>query len=640
MNQPDAPPSSRLRLPLRPTLVLVVGVSTACVIAAGAWFALKCFEERLLETAQQASAADGDEIRGVFEAEMLLGHRSDGGPVLRLVHDVARAPGVIWVGIVDVHGTVKTSSDGRRLLTRLPRDSAEYAKLLEWRNGGGSSTHAMLPPMGSTLRTLTPLPNAEACQRCHSAGPQVNGMLIVDRSLDPIRSTLGLVKQHVVIGGTIGVALLLGILGFTIERLILRRIHSLRDVAWCLGRGDLAARSGDHRADELGDLARDFDEMAGRLESALGGIAGQRRQLEELVNGISDGILVLDTEGRVITSNRAFAARAGGPVVRGSSYRELLQKTGLEAEDGSVPPPVERALVSGKLEKQVFVAADGERIEELYAQPLHDEEGRVSGVIEVWRDITDRRALEVSLERSERLAALGVLASSVAHEVGNPLAAIVTAVDGLLARAANCPDAMAQEIREYLEMVRKQVFRCRSVTQRLLGFSRVPGEKPVVVDVARSASDVLGLVHAQATKQGVQTELRSSGIALAIAPDMLIEQVFLNIVLNALKAMPSGGKLVVGVTNGDGGAAVTFSDSGGGIPEKARKHLFQAFRRPNNDGTGTGLGLFISHSLVERIGGAIEVESRSGEGTTFTVRLRPLSEPRESARPRAQEATS
>jgi two-component system NtrC family sensor kinase len=104
---------------------------------------------------------------------------------------------------------------------------------------------------------------------------------------------------------------------------------------------------------------------------------------------------------------------------------------------------------------------------------------------------------------------------------------------------------------------------------------------------------------------------------------MLLEQVFLNLVLNALKAMPSGGRLVVEVAGADDGVAVSFSDTGPGIAAEMGKHLFRPFRRTRQDRSGTGLGLFISQALMARAGGVIEVDSHPGAGTTFIVRLRP-----------------
>jgi signal transduction histidine kinase len=261
----------------------------------------------------------------------------------------------------------------------------------------------------------------------------------------------------------------------------------------------------------------------------------------------------------------------------------------------------------------------GERVEEIYAQPLRGPDGTIFAAIEVWRDISDRLALEAGLEQSERLAAVGMLASSVAHEVGNPLAAILTAVEGLLRRLDEPGGGAPAELREYLEIVRNQVFRCHQVTERLLGFARVPGRRLA----AAAVREVLALVTPQARAQRVEVRSDVAGPAMAQADDLVLQQVFLNLVLNALQAMPAGGVLTVAAHAAADAVSITVGDTGPGIPESARQQLFQPFRRMRPDGSGTGLGLFISEALVRRCEGTLSVESAPGRGAAFTVRLRP-----------------
>jgi PAS domain S-box-containing protein len=614
---PRAP--ARLRLRLRYKLVLVLVTATGFVFALNAWQTIRYFDDAILDVIRQTSIADSNEIRGVLEEQMLTEDRK---ALLRLVQVVGQGPAVAWVGVVDLHGTTKVSSRPGRELVRLEEDSVERRQLDAWRESPGAKTVALFPG-GDVLRTLTPLPNAQACQRCHSPEPKVVGMLIVDRSLAPLRRTVSISERRFMLGGGVLLLLLLGIIGVAVEGTVLMRVQRLRAATRSLGSGDLAARARDASPDELGDLARDFDDMAQRLESAMHALAAQRTQLEEIVNGVADGILLLDLEGRVLTVNHAFARRIAGPRPGpGATYREWVRAAGLdEAPRGRLP--AERARESGELEKDVVRAARGERTEELYAQPLRGPDGAVVAVIEIWRDISDRRALEEGLEQSERLASLGVLASSVAHEVGNPLAAIITAVDGLLSRLAEGSAASADEIRDYLEIVRKQVFRCHTVTERLLGFARVPSDGDAVTDVASAAREVFALVRQEARAQRVELEIHTPGPVLAVAPAMLVEQVFLNLVLNALKAMPAGGRLAVEVVaEGDGPIVVSFRDTGPGMGEDVLKRLFQPFRRGRLDRGGTGLGLFISQALMARAGGSIEVDSTPGLGTTFRVRLR------------------
>ncbi len=609
----------RLRLRLRYKLVLLLVTATAVVFALNAWQTIRYFDTAILDVTRETSIADAAEIRGVLEEQMLS---EDRRALFRLVQAVGHAPGVARVAIVDVHGTAKVSTDAGSRLVRLAEESPEMAQLDAWRETADARTVALFPAGSGVLRTLSPLPNARACQRCHSGFSKVNGMLIIDRSLAPLRQTMAVSKRRLMAGGAVLLVLLLGIIGLAVEGTVLLRLERLRAATRSLGSGDLAARARDASPDELGDLARDFDEMAQRLQSAMLALASQRRQLEEIVNGIVDGVVLLDLDGRVLTVNRALAGRMRGDRPgAGDAYRDLVRAAGLEIPE-TARLPAERVRESGALEKEVVRAARGDRVEELYAQPLRSPDGAIVAVIEVWRDITDRRELEAGLEQSERLASLGVLASSIAHEVRNPLASIITAVDGLLARLVEGSAASSDEIRDYLEIVRKQVFRCDAVTERLLGFARVPGGGDELIDVASAAREVLALVKQQARAQRVECEVRAPVPVLATAPAMLVEQVFLNLVLNALKAMPAGGRLVIEVA-GDGDAvAASFSDTGPGIPEEVASHLFQPFRRARQDRSGTGLGLFISQALMARAGGAIDVDSRPGLGTTFRVRLR------------------
>jgi signal transduction histidine kinase len=478
---------------------------------------------------------------------------------------------------------------------------------------------------GDVLRTGTPLINGPACHRCHGTDHRINGVLIIDRSLGSMQRAVLSSRAQVIAGSAAAVFALLGSLGLAVERLVLTRLRRLRTAARELGQGNLAARSSDRGPDEVGDLARDFNAMAEGLAAALASLSAERRQLDELVNGIADGVVLVDLGLKVLATNRAFDARLP-PSIRaapGASYPELARAAGYRSADGS-SCLAERTLASRRLEKAILRVGDprGERSEEIYAQPLRGADGSVTAAIEVWRDITDRMALEAGLEQSERLAAIGMLASSVAHEVGNPLAAIATAVEALLRRMEPGETFEPAELKEYLEIVRNQVFRCRDVTERLLDFARLPTLQLAGVDAAAAAREVLALVSRQARSQNVEVRASLDDAAPAVAETLLLEQVFLNLVLNALQVMPNGGVLTVEVRSTAESVLVTIADSGPGIPEPVRRHLFEPFHRARPDGSGTGLGLFLSAALVRRCDGVLSVASQPGKGATFTVQLR------------------
>ena len=610
------------RVRLRAKLGFLAATATLAVLASTAYLTLRVFRAQLLELLAESSSHQSDVLRVVLEEQMTAG---DLKPIRRIVEDLGHEPNITWVGVVNAEGRIRISSDPRAL-DLLPDKTSQECRVCHDRPATDRlRSVTLMRSSGEVLRTTTPLLNGPACHRCHGDEARINGMLIIDRSLGPLQKAILSSQAQVIAGNAAAVLALLLTLGPAVEWLVLSRLRRIREAARELGRGNLEARAPETTADELGDLARDFNAMAAALSSALARLGAERRQLDELVNGISDGVVLLDVSLKLVTANRAFEARLPATLraVAGTPHATIARAAGFESADGA-SSVAQRALASERLEKDMVRVADpeGERVEEIYAQPLRDAGGRVTAVIEVWRDITHRMELEAGLEQSERLAAIGMLASGVAHEVGNPLAAIATAVEGLLRRMEGEGGSDPAEVKEYLEIVRKQVFRCRDVTERLLGFARIPARELATVDAAEAAREVLALVGHQARSQGVEVRAALSSPALVVAEVLLLEQVFLNLVVNALHAMPSGGVLTVAAHEAGEAVAITFADTGPGIPDAVRRTLFRAFRRARPGGEGTGLGLFLSQTLLRRCEGAISVESEAGKGAVFTVRLK------------------
>ncbi len=616
--------ASRLagRVRLRAKLGFLAATATLAVLTSTAYLTLRLFRGQLLELLAESSSNQSDVLRIVLEEQMTGG---DLTLLRRLVSDLGREPHIQWVAVLNGEGRVRITSDPAALDQLIDRSSPDCRICHERAASERLRSVTLMRPAGDVLRTTTPILNGPACHRCHGTSARINGMLIIDRSLAPMHKAILSSRAQVVAGGAAAVFALLASLGYAIERLVLARLRRIREAARQLGHGNLAARAPEESADELGDLARDFNAMAAALASALARLGAERRQLDELVNGISDGVVLLDVSLKLVTTNRAFDERLPADVrpLAGSTYATIARAAGFEGADGC-SSVAQRALASERLEKEIvrLGGPERERAEEIYAQPLRDADGRVTAVIEIWRDITDRMELEAGLEQSERLAAIGMLASGVAHEVGNPLAAIATAVEGLLRRMERPGDCDPGEVKEYLEIVRKQVFRCRDVTESLLGFARIPSRQLSTVDAAAAAREVLALVDRKARSQDVEVRASLATPAPVLAETLLLEQVFLNLVLNALQAMPTGGVLTVEVHDAGEAVAVTVADTGPGIPESVRRHLFQPFRRARPNGEGTGLGLFLSEALLRRCEGTISVESDPGKGAVFTVHLR------------------
>lgn len=235
-----------------------------------------------------------------------------------------------------------------------------------------------------------------------------------------------------------------------------------------------------------------------------------------------------------------------------------------------------------------------------------------------------RKLLEQSqaqLVQSEKLAATGRMAASLAHEINNPLQAIHNSLQLMLSFPLE-PD----EQQEYLQMANDEVKQLMGMMTRTLDFARRPLQRAEPTNVNSGIEKVLALAnkYLQHRHIAIQRDSASDLPTVLAAPDEL-EQVFLNLVLNAVDAMPEGGTLCISSHMAqDGGLAVSFADTGHGIAPEHTDHVFEPFFSTKEN--GTGLGLSVSYSVVQRHGGEISFQSKPGEGTTFTVWLPALQE--------------
>ncbi|MBX3085737.1 MAG: response regulator [Anaerolineae bacterium] len=227
------------------------------------------------------------------------------------------------------------------------------------------------------------------------------------------------------------------------------------------------------------------------------------------------------------------------------------------------------------------------------------------------------QSAQIQLMRTEKLAALGTLAAGVAHEVNNPLQPILSSLE----MAIEDIDAKRPADRELLEHAMSEVVRIRKIVSNLLDFARPSPTGPTLVatDVNTLMNEVLSLANKQFQVAGIKLDKRFGESRKIVANADQLKQVFLNLVVNAMDAMKEGGTLLVTTSEKDEFAVITVQDTGHGIPKDALQKVFDPFftTKPS----GTGLGLSVSHSIIEGHGGDITVESKVGKGTIFTIKL-------------------
>jgi len=260
------------------------------------------------------------------------------------------------------------------------------------------------------------------------------------------------------------------------------------------------------------------------------------------------------------------------------------------------------------------------RILNVAIAPLVTKKFNVIGRLIIMDDITERMELESQLSQADKLSSIGLLAAGVAHEVNTPLAVISSYAQMLAKQLQGDPQKGA-----LLEKITRQTFRASEIVNNLLNFSRTSGTEFSEVDVNKVIADTLALLEHQfkTTKIQVQDEL-AGHLPLISGNAGRLQQVFLNLFLNARDAMPSGGTLRVATSNGEG-VSVVVSDTGSGIAQEHIQRIYDPFfttktaPREGQQARGTGLGLSVTYGIIQEHAGQIRVESRPGSGTTFYV---------------------
>jgi hypothetical protein len=368
----------------------------------------------------------------------------------------------------------------------------------------------------------------------------------------------------------------------------------------------------------------------GRLYRQLQLKAGELQRLQEfnenIVESLDDGLVVEDLDGRVLRWNRALEQIYGLSATEATGHRleEVFDGPFVEAlRAAQRESPAGASLYRVPLAGRGTEAGERRRVNVATA-PLRAPSGQFGmstvGNIIIIEDVTERVQLEEQLQISDKMASVGLLAAGVAHEVNTPLTGISSFTQMLLSNAD--PDDPKTRM---LEKIEQQTFRAAKIVNGLLNLSRSTGtnaEEVAPVDLNAIVSDVLSLLEPQlvAGKVKVRRELCPTP-ALVAGIEHKLQQVFLNLFLNARDAMPKGGWLSVSTRVEDGHAVAEVGDTGSGIPSEQLSRIYDPFFTTKRIGKGTGLGLSITYGIVREHEGTLTCQSAVGQGTKFTVSL-------------------
>lgn len=371
------------------------------------------------------------------------------------------------------------------------------------------------------------------------------------------------------------------------------------------------------REAETRELKENLEEKVDELVETRKEVVFERNKLQSIIECMQEGVVFVDSTNQTTLFNKAAqmiqkdrSEQDMTPDLQFGSAETLAQISQDFSEGGDA---IERK------NQQI-----GEKhLENTYAA-VRDDEDNYLGTVLVSRDVTDRKRMEQQLIFSEKMAAIGELAAGVAHEINNPLDGLLNCILRIQRNPKNI-----EQTQEYLGLMEEAIRRIEATIGKLLDFSRPHELTLTAINLNDVVNETIGLIEYGASEKGIkiETDFRDQ-IAFIHGDKHLLEQVILNLALNAITAMPDGGRLLfeTGEINldtliGKPSVYVKVIDTGIGISESVQDRIFDPFYTTQITEKGTGLGLSVSDRIVRQHQGVIEVESEVGHGSTFTVKL-------------------
>lgn len=484
---------------------------------------------------------------------------------------------------------------------------------------------------------IVPIKNQPICQQCHKTDEPLRGALLLSLDLQGLERSIGAqTKKFILFFSLLTMSIVL-IVAFTVDRLLLKPLTWIQKGAEAIARGDFSHRVPIQSSDEVGNLARHFNQMAETLESLFKRInerhqevelqydmiSRSRREWQETFDCITDPIVVMSKDCTIHQANKAFRKMFEAQM---ESFDGLQKK-----RDRSCRNVFGTCFLSQCPHKRVMnektpIIHEVEyphlnTIFEVSVFPYFRSEDQFEGSITILKDVTQKKEQERKAMLRERLSAIGQTVSSVAHEINNPLATIGVSVEGLLKRVRDGRfDPVLFE--NYLKIIKDEIARSQKITSSMLSFVRTKDHPKEYLDIHHVLDKTIETLRFQEKLNGIEV-LRdySREIGKIRGYEGELRQVFLSILSNAIEAMGEKGKIILETAAGGNKISIKITDTGQGILPGHLERVFTPFFTTKSDQGGTGLGLFIAKKIIEENGGEIGVSSVLGVGTTFTITL-------------------
>lgn len=395
-------------------------------------------------------------------------------------------------------------------------------------------------------------------------------------------------------------------LGLILSRTIILPISNLQVRAEQLAEGEFGHRIEVKSRDEIGRLTMAFNDMAAQIDENLSDISREKNKVEAILSQMTDGVVAFDQTGNMIHSNSAAEEFLGG---NNACFNDLVKYLDLDLTLEQLTYLDRNRVVEKRCEV-------GNKIIRALFAPYSDQSDKNGGTVVVLQDITE----QTKLERARR-----EFVANVSHELRTPITTIKSYAETIL-------DMAEEETAEtgFIKVIEQEADRMTRIVSDLLTLSKLDNSRKVmdkkVFDLALLAQSVTEKLKIDAKNHGIEVGFSQDGDTSSFFGDRdRMEQVITNIISNAIKYTPSGGKVFVTAGSRYTEAFVRVQDNGIGIPQKDLPRIFERFYRVDKarsrESGGTGLGLAIAKELVELHGGRIDIKSQEGKGTTVTITI-------------------
>ncbi len=485
-----------------------------------------------------------------------------------------------------------------------------------------------------TFHFIKPIHNQVQCGPCHIDSSPRRGTLVADFSLAQLDSGVQKTRMS-------HLQIFLGLLVIiSVSVYFLLRFVAYRPLAVVAGRlkhiaaGDFSKQPSPSRVDIMRfidsqidqtaeqleglyeDLEAKVDDRTRSLQSSQVALIEERNKLRFMIDSSPQGFAGLTMSGDILFANRQMCSllKADHETLAGKSVSDISPLR--EIFESKV---VRKALNGGKVSsglEQIHLDGEEKRFYEVHAALVASKGDQA--LLMMLTDTTEKHLMQMSQERHERLAAIGQLGAAVAHEIGNPLAAISSLVQ--ITQKVDDPEKQSHN----LDLIDYHIDRIRRIVRNLTDFARVPDERMIPTDISEIIRGAVEIASFDSRAKGIDISIDSPDepLMLAVRRDQLV-QALLNIVINAFDSMDNSPnpRLEIAVRPLGKGGTITLSDNGTGIDNDTLKHIFEPFFTTKPVGKGTGLGLSVTYRIIVDMGGDIAVKSKVGHGTTFTIRL-------------------